>query len=67
MRKVVITGMGAITPIGHSVAAYSQALFNGQSGAAPITRFDAQRYKTRFGCEVKNFDVLQFMDRAVTR
>lgn len=67
MRKIVITGMGAITPIGNSVAAYSQALFKGQSGAGPITRFDAQRYKTRFGCEVKNFDATQYMDRAEAR
>lgn len=67
MRKVVITGMGAITPIGNSVAAYSEALFDGQSGAAPITRFDAHRYKTRFGCEVKNFDAQQYMDKAEAR
>jgi 3-oxoacyl-[acyl-carrier-protein] synthase II len=67
MRKIVITGMGAITPIGNSVAAYSQALFNGESGAGPITRFDAHRYKTRFGCEVKNFDAQQYMDRAESR
>ncbi len=56
MRRVVITGMGAITPIGNSVAEYWQSLINGVSGAAPITKFNTSKFKTKFACEVKNFN-----------
>ncbi|MCS7000733.1 MAG: beta-ketoacyl-ACP synthase II [Bacteroidota bacterium] len=68
MRRVVITGLGALTPIGNSVPAYWEALRTGRSGAGPITRFDATKFRTRFACEVKGFDPLTVMDRReVTR
>ena len=56
MRRVVVTGLGALTPIGNNIAEYLQGLQNGRSGAAEITHFDAAKFKTRFACEVKNFD-----------
>lgn len=52
-RRVVVTGMGALTPVGNTVAEYWQGLLAGTSGAAPITRFDASKFKTRFACELK--------------
>ncbi len=61
--RVVITGMGAVTPIGNNLAEYKQGLLEGRSGAAPITRFDASDFDTKFACEVKNFDPLQFINR----
>ncbi len=66
-RRVVVTGLGAITPIGNNVQDYWIALSNGVSGAALITQFDASKFKTRFACEVKNFDVTQFIDRKEAR
>jgi 3-oxoacyl-[acyl-carrier-protein] synthase II len=66
-RRVVVTGLGAITPIGNNVQDYWNALSNGVSGAAPITQFDASKFKTQFACEVKNFDVTQFIDRKESR
>lgn len=66
-RRVVVTGLGAITPIGNNVQDYWNALSNGVSGAAPITQFDASKFKTRFACEVKGFDVNQFIDRKEAR
>ncbi|MCL2413092.1 MAG: beta-ketoacyl-ACP synthase II [Bacteroidales bacterium] len=66
-RRVVITGLGSLTPIGNTVPEYWQNLLAGVSGAAPITRFDASKFKTQFACEVKNFDVLQIMDRKEAR
>ena len=62
-RRVVVTGLGAVTPVGNDVAATWQALLAGKSGAANITRFDASKYSTRFACEVKGFDPLTYMDR----
>ena len=62
-RRVVVTGVGAITPVGNDVAATWRALVDGVSGAAPITKFDASKFPVRFACEVKNFDPLQYMDR----
>lgn len=56
MKRVVVTGMGALTPVGNTLSSTWTALCNGVSGAAPITRFDASKFKTRFACEVKNFD-----------
>ncbi|MBO9586275.1 MAG: beta-ketoacyl-ACP synthase II [Flavobacterium sp.] len=56
MKRVVITGLGAVTPIGNNVAEYWNSLKNGVSGAAAITKFDASQFKTKFACEVKNFD-----------
>ncbi|QGK73302.1 beta-ketoacyl-ACP synthase II [Flavobacterium sp. SLB02] len=56
MKRVVITGLGAVTPIGNSVSEYWHSLINGVSGAAEITKFDTSQFKTKFACEVKNFD-----------
>ena len=61
--RVVVTGMGAVSPIGNSLEEYKQGLMEGRSGAAPITRFDASNFDTKFACEVKNFDPLQFINR----
>ena len=66
-RRVVVTGLGALTPLGNNVQDYWNALSNGVSGAAPITRFDASKFKTRFACEVKNFDIHNFIDRKEAR
>ncbi len=67
MKRVVITGMGAVTPLGNSTNDYWEALIRGQSGAAPITRFDAEKFKTRFACEVKNFDPSPVLERSEIR
>jgi 3-oxoacyl-[acyl-carrier-protein] synthase II len=61
-RRVVVTGMGAVTPIGHSVAEYWRNLCAGVSGAGPITRFDASNYPVKIACEVKDFDPTKYMD-----
>ncbi|MEX2511679.1 MAG: beta-ketoacyl-ACP synthase II, partial [Cyclobacteriaceae bacterium] len=66
-RRVVVTGLGALTPIGNTVDEYWNGLANGVSGAAPITRFDASKFKTQFACEVKNLDIEQFLDRKEAR
>lgn len=66
-RRVVVTGIGALTPIGNNVQDYWNALSKGVSGAAPITRFDASKFKTKFACEIKNFDVTNFIDRKESR
>ena len=60
LKRVVVTGLGAITPLGNSVEETWKALTDGVSGAGPITYFDASKFKTRFACEVKNFDVLSY-------
>jgi 3-oxoacyl-[acyl-carrier-protein] synthase II len=62
-RRVVVTGLGAITPVGNDVATTWRALVEGKSGAAPITRFDASGFPVRFACEVKGFDPFAYMDR----
>jgi len=67
LRRVVVTGLGAITPLGNSVKEYWEGLTSGRSGAAPIQRFDASKFKTRFACEVKNFDPLTLTDRKEAR
>ena len=66
-KRVVITGMGALTPIGNSVDEYWKNLLSGKSGAEPITKFDASLFKTKFACEVKNFDPLDHFDRKESR
>lgn len=66
-KRVVITGAGALTPIGNTLREYWDNLKKGTSGAAPITKFDTSRFKTKFACEVKNFDVGNFMDRKEAR
>jgi 3-oxoacyl-[acyl-carrier-protein] synthase II len=67
LKRVVVTGLGALTPIGNNVPEFWEGLKNGISGAAPITHFDATKFKTRFACEVKNFDVTQFIPRQDAR
>jgi len=67
MRRVVITGMGALTPLGNKVDEFWENILLGKSGAGPITRFDANLYKTRFACELKNFDALSHFDRKELR
>ncbi|MCX7743329.1 MAG: beta-ketoacyl-ACP synthase II [Flavobacteriales bacterium] len=66
-KRVVVTGLGALTPIGNNVSDYWTSLSKGVSGAAPITRFDVSKFKTHFACEVKNFDPLQFIDKKEVR
>jgi 3-oxoacyl-[acyl-carrier-protein] synthase II len=63
LKRVVVTGIGALTPIGNNASQYWENLLNGKSGAAPITRFDASNFKTQFACEVKNLDLDNFFDR----
>ncbi len=66
-KRVVITGLGALTPIGNTLQAYWEGLKNGQSGAVPITKFDTTLFKTKFACELKGFDPSNFMDRKEAR
>jgi 3-oxoacyl-[acyl-carrier-protein] synthase II len=67
LKRVVVTGLGALTPIGNNVSEYWENLTNGVSGAAPITRFDASKFKTQFACEVKDFNPTDHMDRKEAR
>jgi 3-oxoacyl-[acyl-carrier-protein] synthase II len=67
LRRVVITGLGALTPLGNTVEELWTGLINGVSSAAPITRFDASKFKTQFACELKNFDINNFFDRKEAR
>ncbi|GGB84527.1 3-oxoacyl-[acyl-carrier-protein] synthase 2 [Flavobacterium suaedae] len=67
LRRVVVTGLGALTPIGNTVEEYWNGLINGKSGAAPITYFDTTNFKTKFACEVKGFNVQDFIDRKEAR
>jgi 3-oxoacyl-[acyl-carrier-protein] synthase II len=66
-KRIVVTGIGAITPIGNDLASYWENLVNGVSGADMITQFDASKFKTRFACEIKGFDPVEFMDRKEAR
>jgi 3-oxoacyl-[acyl-carrier-protein] synthase II len=67
LRRVVVTGLGALTPIGNSINEYWNGLSNCVSGAATITRFDAGKFRTQFACEVKNFDAADYLDRREVR
>ena len=67
LRRVVVTGLGAATPLGNSTKEYWNNLIDGVSGAGEITRFDASKFKTRFACEVKNFDPNDHFDRKEAR
>ena len=67
LKRVVVTGLGALTPIGNNKDDYWKALLAGQSGCAPITHFDTEHFKTKFACELKNFDVLDYFDRKEAR
>ena len=67
LKRVVVTGLGALTPLGNTVPEFWNNLIAGVSGAGPITRFDASKFKTRFACELKNFNPEDFMDRKEAR
>lgn len=67
LKRVVVTGLGALTPIGNTIPEYWEALKNGVSGAAPITYFDAEKFKTNFACELKNFIPTDFLERKEVR
>lgn len=67
LRRVVVTGLGAITPVGNNLGEYWDSLVNGVSGSALITRFDTSKFKTKFACEVKNFDATNYFDRKDAR
>ncbi|MGZ0015544.1 beta-ketoacyl-ACP synthase II [Yeosuana sp. AK3] len=67
LKRVVVTGLGALTPIGNTKDEFWKALIGGKSGAAPITYFDTEKFKTKFACEIKNFDPTDFLDRKEAR
>lgn len=67
LKRVVVTGLGAITPLGNTLPETWEGILEGKSGAGPITHFDASKFKTQFACEVKNFDPLKYMDRKEAR
>lgn len=67
LKRIVVTGLGAVTPLGNDVETTWNAIVNGVSGAGPITLFDASNFKTQFACEVKNFDPTQYIDRKEVR
>ena len=67
LKRVVVTGMGALTPLGNSLESYWEGLISGKSGAAPITQFDATLFKTQFACELKEFYVDDHMDKKEAR
>src|SRR5690348_8874524 len=67
LKRIVVTGMGALTPMGNSIDEYWDALINGVSGADTITQFDASKFRTKFACEVKNFDPVKFLDKKEAR
>jgi len=67
LKRVVVTGLGALTPLGHNLPETWQAMINGVSGAAPIKNFNAEKFKTRFACEVKNYDPKDYFDRKESR
>ena len=67
LRRVVVTGLGALTPIGNTVSDYWDGIISGKSGAADITYFYASLFKTQFACELKNFNPENFMDRKLSR
>jgi 3-oxoacyl-[acyl-carrier-protein] synthase II len=67
LKRVVVTGLGAITPIGNTKDEFWEGLIGGKSGAAPITYFDTEKFKTKFACEIKNFEATDFLDRKEAR
>ncbi len=67
LKRVVVTGLGALTPIGNTKDEFWEALVSGKSGAAPITYFDTEKFKTKFACELKNFNATDFLDRKEAR
>ena len=67
MKRVVITGLGTLTPIGNNLNDFWKSLTNGIGGTAPITKFDADKFKTKFACELKNFDPLDYIEKSEAR
>jgi len=67
LKRVVVTGLGALTPIGNNIESYWEGLVNGKSGCAPITYFDTENFKTKFACEVKDYNPTDFFDRKQVR
>jgi 3-oxoacyl-[acyl-carrier-protein] synthase II len=67
LKRVVVTGLGALTPIGNTIPEYWEGLISGKSGAAPITYYDTEKFKTKFACELKGFEVTDFIDRKEAR
>ena len=67
LKRVVVTGMGALTPLGNNVPDFWNALVGGVSGADFIKSFDVSKFKTKFGCELKNFDPVEFLDKKEAR
>ena len=67
LKRVVVTGLGALTPIGNNIEEYWDGLVNGKSGSAPITYFDTEKFKTKFACELKNFNAEDYFDRKEAR
>ncbi len=67
LKRVVVTGLGALTPIGNNIQEYWEALVSGKSGCAPITYFDTEKFKTKFACELKNFNAEDYFDRKEAR
>lgn len=67
MQRVVVTGIGALTPVGNNIKAYKEGLFKGKSGAGPITHFDASEFRTQFACELKDYNASDYFDRKEAR
>ena len=67
LKRVVVTGLGALTPIGNNLEEFWKGLIEGKSGAAPITYFDTEKFKTKFACELKGFDISDYLDRKQQR
>lgn len=67
LKRVVVTGIGALTPLGNSVPEFWKNLVDGVSGSDLITHFDASKFKTQFACEVKNFQIENYLDRKEAR
>jgi 3-oxoacyl-[acyl-carrier-protein] synthase II len=67
MKRVVVTGLGSITPLGNTVAEFWNNLIDGKSGAAEIKKFDTSKFKVRFACEVNNFDPQNYMEKSDVR
>lgn len=67
LKRVVVTGLGALTPIGNNIKTYWDGLISGKSGSAPITYYDTEKFKTKFACELKDYDPLNFFDRKEAR
>ena len=67
IKRVVVTGLGALTPIGNNIEEYWEGLVNGKSGSAPVTYYDTEKFKVKFACELKNYNPADFFDRKQAR